>query len=251
MSSWQEVGDRVFRRRYASLDLNIGLIVGDEHVLVVDSRAHHDQADELVAHVREITARPVTVLVNTHHHWDHTFGNARFVDAEVVGHARCRTAMIDEGEVWKRHLADADWLPAEARAAIAAVELRPPTRVFDDELTLDLGGRTVTLSHPGRGHTDDDILVAVDEVLFTGDLVEESAPPAFGDSFPRAWVETLDRVVEAAAGPVVPGHGDVVDRSFVEHQRDQITRAVAGEEVFPDDVMALIRHRLEATTTAD
>lgn len=242
--TWQELGDRVFRRRYASLDLNVGLVVGDDHVLVIDSRAHHGQADDLLAEVRTVTTRPVTLLVNTHHHWDHTFGNARFVDAEVVGHERCRELLLAEGEQVRAELATAHWLPPEVRRAVAAVELRPPTRLLADRLLLDLGGRTIELAFLGRGHTDNDVVATVDDVVFAGDLVEEGAPPSFEDSHPREWVETLGRLVAMVTGPVVPGHGDVVDRAFVEEQRDRIARAVAGEQVFPDRVMAAVRERL-------
>ena len=242
-AAWDEVGDRVLRRRHAQLDLNVGLVLGDEHVLVVDSRAHDGQADELLAAVRLVTSRPVTVLVNTHHHWDHTFGNARFVDAEVVGHRRCRDQLLEHGATMRDRVAASDWMDAEDRRRLAEVEIRPPERLVDDVLDLELGGRTVRVQHLGRGHTDNDVVVLVDDVLFAGDLVEEGAPPQFGDAHPTEWVATLDRVAALAAGTVVPGHGDVVDRAFVEQQRDDIARALSGEPVFPDDVLAVLRSR--------
>lgn len=243
---WQELADGVFRRRYASLDLNVGLVVGAERVLVIDTRAHHGQADELLAHVREVTALPVDVVVNTHHHWDHTFGNARFRGAELVGHERCRQRLVDEGADVVAHLSTAAWLPDEARRAIAQVDVCPPTTVMTDALDVDLGGLVARLSHLGRGHTDNDVVVTVGDVVFAGDLVEEGAPPSFGDAYPREWVATLDRLLPTITGTVVPGHGDVVDHAFVAEQRDAIQRAVDGEPVFADEVMAVVRARLDA-----
>jgi glyoxylase-like metal-dependent hydrolase (beta-lactamase superfamily II) len=101
------------------------------------------------------------------------------------------------------------------------------------EAVIDLGDRTVTVAHLGRGHTGSDLVVLVagpvDDpvVVFTGDLVEESADPAIDDdSDVAAWPVTLDRLLEAA-GPeaiYVPGHGKVVDEHFVRRQRDWLGR---------------------------
>lgn len=244
MSAWQELGDGVFRRRWESLDLNVGLIVTETAALVVDSRANHAQADELIDEIRLITQAPVTHLVNTHHHWDHTFGNARFPAADIVGHVRCRRELIENGEVARQSLLDADWLPDEAKPLFAEVQITPPAITFDERLEIELGERVVTLVHLGRGHTDNDIIVEVDDVLFAGDLVEEGAPPQFGDAHPREWPGTLDRLIARISGIVVPGHGDIVDRDFIEGQRDQITRAIDGDPVFPEQIMTQIRERL-------
>ena len=242
---WQELGDRIFRRRYESLDLNVGLILSASAALVIDSRATHGQADELLADIRTITPLPVTHLVNTHHHWDHTFGNSRFGDAEIVGHTRCRTTLTERGEQMRQSLLEADWIPSEAKHHFEAVEITPPVTTFDHTMTIDLVDRRVELRHPGRGHTDNDILIEVDDVLFAGDLVEEGAPPQFGDAYPTEWLDTLDLVISNAPGTIVPGHGDVVDPDFVRSQRDQIARAIAGEAVFPEPIMEQLRRRLD------
>lgn len=244
MSHWQELGDGVFRRRWESLDLNVGLIVTESAALVIDTRANHAQADELIDEIRLITQAPVTHLVNTHHHWDHTFGNARFPAADIVGHVRCRRELIENGEAARRSLLDADWIPEEAKPLFAEVQIAPPEIIFDELLEIELGERVVTLTHLGRGHTDNDIIVEVDNVVFAGDLVEEGAPPQFGDAHPREWPGTLDRLIARVSGVVVPGHGDVVDREFIEGQRDQIARAIDGEPVFPEQIMTQIRERL-------
>jgi glyoxylase-like metal-dependent hydrolase (beta-lactamase superfamily II) len=82
----------------------------------------------------------------------------------------------------------------------------------------------VSLRHLGRGHTGADLVVAVDDVLFAGDLVEEGAPPAMEDSFPLEWPDTVTALLELVRGPVVPGHGAVVDAAFVTAQRDELAR---------------------------
>jgi glyoxylase-like metal-dependent hydrolase (beta-lactamase superfamily II) len=85
----------------------------------------------------------------------------------------------------------------------------------------------VVLRFLGRGHTAGDLVVEVEgdgegTVVFAGDLVEEGAPPAFEDAFPADWPATLGRLHALARGPVVPGHGAVVDAAFVGTQREEL-----------------------------
>jgi glyoxylase-like metal-dependent hydrolase (beta-lactamase superfamily II) len=186
----------------------------------------------------------VAYLVNTHHHWDHTFGNARFKASKIVGHVRCRSTLVERGEEMRQRLLAADWIPDDAKPHFEEVEITPPNTTFERSLELLVGDRPVILSHLGRGHTDNDIIIEVDGVLFAGDLVEEGAPPQFGDAFPREWPEALDALLSRSPGTIVPGHGDIVGRGFVETQRKQITRAIEGEAVFPEPIMEQIRSRL-------
>jgi glyoxylase-like metal-dependent hydrolase (beta-lactamase superfamily II) len=251
--SWQEVGDRVFRWRYERLDQNIGVILGSESVCVVDSRSTHADADELRLHVAALTSLPVNTLVNTHMHWDHTFGNARFPEATIFGHVRCRRRLLEDGEEMRSRLLGAEWVSEEMREQLREVEIVAPSVTFDDQLTIHVDDRTLDLRHLGRGHTDNDLIVTVDDVCFAGDLVEEGAPPAFGDSFPAEWVETVDRMLETAPPTIVPGHGDVVDLAFVRDQRDMLAAAIerirtgAGDAPWPEEVMSAIAARMWST----
>ena len=216
MSVWTEVGDRVFVRRYAFYDQNIGVVMGDDGVLVVDTRISHRQADEIIADLASLTPLPVRAVVNTHGHNDHAFGNHRFRPAPIWGHARCARMITDTGARQIEAVAAA--IPSLADE-LAEVVLDPPDRTFDgdsDVIELDAGGRRIDLRHIGRGHTDNDIVVLVSDaaVMFAGDLVENGAPPFFGDGYPMEWPATVERMVELVTGAVVPGHGDVGDRAF-------------------------------------
>ena len=94
---------------------------------------------------------------------------------------------------------------------LAEVVLDPPDHTFTDRATLDLDGRIVDLAYLGRGHTDNDIVITIADadVLCVGDLLENGAPPWFGDGYPMDWPATaraiLDRTGERTV--VVPGHG--------------------------------------------
>lgn len=213
---WHEVADRVYVRRYRDFNVTIGLIVGDGDMLLVDTRASERQARELQAEVRFIGQGRLHV-VNTHHHYDHVFGNFMFLPADIWGHERCALHMREDSQIALTALAAA--MPEIARE-YNEVRITPPNKTFRDRAQLEIGGRRVELHHFGRGHTDNDVAVLVPDVnvIFAGDLVEEGGPPAFEDSYPMDWPGTLAGLLEAAHGPVVPGHGDVVTRSFVQGQ---------------------------------
>jgi len=265
---WQEVGERVFRFRYRSLDLNVGAVLGDGEVLVVDTRSWAAEAEELLADLRALTGLPHRQVVNTHAHFDHCFGNATLRPAAVWGHQRCIENLRTRGEE-QRH-ATMRAMP-DAAGALAAVRIDPPDRaVGDGGATLDVGGRRVELRFCGRGHTDNDLVVLVPDVgvVFAGDLVEEGAPPSYEDAFPLEWPATVDRLLDLAPGIVVPGHGDVVGPDFVRRQRQELAamadlcgRVVTGElpaaealrrAPFPEDHArgALERARVTRTLSA-
>ncbi|SDM10721.1 MBL fold metallo-hydrolase [Nonomuraea jiangxiensis] len=222
MNEWQEVGDRVYVRRHESFDLNVGLVVGEGHCLVVDTRGSHREAADLVDSIRRITPSPWTV-VNSHSHFDHYFGNALFRPAEIWGHVRCAEEIAEWGE---RHRAGMVESRPERREEFEEVTIVPPDHTFTAAADLDIGGRTVRLRHFGLGHSSNDVVAYVPDagVVFAGDLVEEGAPPAFGDSYPLDWPVTTAAMLDELPGQViVPGHGAVVGREFAWAQHDELT----------------------------
>ena len=219
-SLWREVGDRVWIRRYESLDQTIGAIGGEAGLAVIDTRANHRLADELRDDLRQLPGEVVAV-VNTHGHWDHAFGNARFAPLPIWAHVRCADFIAATGEAARARLVESY---ADDADAFREVVLTPPTDAFETSATLELGDRQVDLRYLGLGHTDHDVVVLVPDasVLFAGDLLENAPAPAFGDSFPIAWAETGRALLELIDGAVVPGHGDPFDRSFAERQTGEL-----------------------------
>lgn len=201
MIDFAEVADRVWVARYPGFDVNVGLVAGSAGLAVIDTNASAALGRDTLDAVRRISAAPVLAAINTHAHFDHVLGSGIFRDAgaAVIAHERTAAA-LDEGA---------------------------PDRTFSSALALDLGDRTLELIHPGRGHTDGDIVVRVPDadVVFAGDLVEESAVPSFGpDCFPMEWPTSLDLMLTLTTPGtrVVPGHGAVVDQDFVYAQRAAI-----------------------------
>lgn len=230
MSGWIEVGDGAWYRREEPWDVNVGVIRGADGLCVVDTRGSHRQARELVEALRELGG-PVRAVVNSHWHFDHTWGNRVLRDegAQLWGHATLPATMRRWFDDVRESLSFADPDLAEE---LAEVEVAPPDELVDPVAIIDLGDRGVEARFLGRGHTDGDVVVTSPDadVVFAGDLVEQSGPPAYGDdSHPLAWPATADRLVGrlGPAARVVPGHGVAVDRAFCASQRDGIA-AVAG-----------------------
>lgn len=205
---FDEVGDGVYRRRYELLDQNIGVILGDTGVMVIDTRSIPSHAREVAADLRVLTSLPVRWVVNTHWHWDHVLGNSEFVGSEIWGHTRCQQMMLDSPELIKEGARRG--LGEGSVGELATTEVVAPTRVFDRGVSVDIGGRTVHMAYRGLGHTDADITLTVDDVFFAGDLLEQGAPPAFGDAYPLHWPDTVEAHLESRPRVVVPGHGDVM-----------------------------------------
>ena len=214
---WVEVGDRVFVRRYAFFDQNIGVVLGDDGALVIDTRSTHAQAREIVDDLHEVTALPVTVVVDTHGHFDHAFGNHVFRPALIWGHEDCVAFMARTADARRTRIAAEN---PEIAADLAEVIVDPPDRTFAETAYVDIGERRVELRFLGRGHTDHDIVVLVPDaaVVFAGDLLEGGAVPFFGDAYPLDWPETAFRLAELPFGVVVPGHGDHAGRRFADEQ---------------------------------
>ena len=236
--AWQEVGDRVFTRHFDFFDQQIGVVLGGRDVLVVDTRSTPAQAREIVADLRELTRDPVSTVVDSHWHFDHSFGNSVFRPAAIWGHVRAADRLRRDGAATKLEVAEE--IPKLA-PDLAEVVIDPPEHTFEDRATVEVGDRLVELSYLGRGHTDGDIAIVVPDarVLFAGDLIEEGSPPSFGDSFPLDWPATLEGLLPLATGAVVPGHGAIGDRAFIAAQLEAMRGLVALARKVHDDGLAI------------
>ena len=223
---WAEPADGIFLRSYESLDVNICVIRGDDELAVVDSRSSAKEASELQADLRALAPAEVTCLVNTHAHFDHTFGNQNFasgtgIGVPIFGHHLVPEHLAEYESprliAWQRGVGDEpprDW---------SGVVITAPTVLLAEETTLRVGTRVVELIPLGPGHTDTDLAVHIPDahVWIVGDVVEASGPPMFGSGcfpldFPRSLGSLVDRI--GVDDIVIPGHGPVVDRAFVERQ---------------------------------
>jgi glyoxylase-like metal-dependent hydrolase (beta-lactamase superfamily II) len=196
---------------------------------MIDAGSSLAEGARLRAQAQSLTGHRVTHLALTHPHFDHVFGAAAFPDAEMFG-AVGVDALLTRARDREELRADAvgNGLAAPT-AQEAADRLVPPRHLVSGEWTLDLGGgRQVLLANVGPGHTAHDLAVLVPgdpEVVFCGDLVEESGEPQAGrDAVPSHWpAAQVEQPVQGGEDALyVPGHGAVVDAAFVRAQRDAL-----------------------------
>jgi glyoxylase-like metal-dependent hydrolase (beta-lactamase superfamily II) len=229
MADFTEVANRIWVARYPWFDVNVTVVGSERGLLVVDTHGSAAAAAEVVDDVRRLGAGEVTAIVNTHWHFDHTFGNGTFRstwgEVPIHAHENAAAELAEGAERIKQRYVDA---PEDAHATeVIGTEVVLPDHTFSSAVALDLGDRAVELVYPGRGHTSGDLVVRIPDAdaLLAGDLVEESAPPYYGDdSWPMDWPLSLDIVLGLTTPEtvVVPGHGTPVDREFVETERNEI-----------------------------
>ncbi|MDX3247525.1 MBL fold metallo-hydrolase [Streptomyces sp. ME18-1-4] len=221
---WERVAAGVGRCRLPGWDCTAGLVVGAGAALMIDAGSSLAEGVRLRAQAEELTGGRVTHLALTHPHFDHVFGAAAFAGAEVFGAVGVDTVPGEElrADALRNGL-------DESAAAEASDALVRPRHLVSGDWTLDLGGgRQVLLANVGPGHTAHDLAVLVPgepEVVFCGDLVEESGEPQAGpDAVPSRWPDALDRLLRLGGEDAlyVPGHGAVVDAAFVRAQRDAL-----------------------------
>lgn len=223
-----EVADGVYARLHEGLT-NAGIIVGDEGVMIIDSLRVPSFARELIEDVRKITPKPIKYVIDTHSHWDHSWGNEEFPEATIVGHQNCRSEMldVDAQKLWmNKIIASNESWSEEAKTVI----ITPPTMTFDSKLSMYFGDRLIELRYFGRAHTSGDIFIFLpqDKLVFTGDVAQDSGVPFMMDGYMEDWVETSRLLSELPADRFVSGHGPVGEHEALVEAKDFITDLVIG-----------------------
>lgn len=196
---------------------NIGIVEGDDAVLVVDVGMGPENGARVLAAAHEKAAGRRLLVTLTHFHPEHGFGLQAFRDAAHSIYNR--TQLHELHDKGPGYLDMFRTFGPTIAAALEGVELVDPDQAYEGFAhELDLGGRTVQLLTWGRAHTRSDQVVFVPDarVLFTGDLVEERIfaiypffPPDDADVDGDLWIDVLSKLRELEPAIVVPGHGDV------------------------------------------
>ncbi len=216
------------------------VIVNDDDIVVVDSHVTPSKARDLITAIKAISTKPITALINSHHHWDHAHGNQEFAGIPIIGHeftyehlasgalnevtytdglagnaatlkrlgeqiaaaddAEERQELETYLELFSEHVKDFD--------EIAPV---PPTVTLKDRMTLYRGGREIQIIFLGRAHTGGDVVIYFpeDKLVFTGDIAF-SGPSFLGDGYVDEWPQTLENLKALDFDIFVPGHGGPV-----------------------------------------
>jgi glyoxylase-like metal-dependent hydrolase (beta-lactamase superfamily II) len=235
-------GVYVIPDRRINLVPNIGIVLGDDAVLVVDTAMGPANGDFVREEARRLGGSRRTYLTLTHFHPEHGFGAQSFTGDSTILYNR---AQADELAASGQEFIELfKTFGPEVAELLEPVELVQPHETYEGRKELDLGGRVVELVDFGGAHTKGDqiVLLPAESVLFAGDLVENRFfPIVFGDvaDGPR-WIETLDRLAGLGASTIVPGHGEVGGPELITDQRDYLihVRDLVAERA-GDDVDAV------------
>jgi cyclase len=182
---------------------NAGVLTGTRDTVVIDTMATVPRARALRAAVDRLSPGTGRLLVNTHHHGDHTFGNAVFgPSAAILAHRAAYTEMADTGLALTRLWPDVAW---------GAVEVTLPTVTFEERVTVHLGDRQAELIHLGTAHTTNDVVVwlPAERVLFAGDVVLSGATPFALMGSVAGSLAVIEQLRALDPVTVVCGHGPV------------------------------------------
>jgi glyoxylase-like metal-dependent hydrolase (beta-lactamase superfamily II) len=222
----QQIAERVwvFTDQRINLVPNIGLVVGDDAALVVDTGMGRRNGERLLERIRELSDKPL-LLTLTHFHPEHGWGAQAFKGAATIVYNRVQRKELEEKFTPFVELFSS--FGPEIAELLSDVKLVRPDVVYGGEdAELDLGGVTVQLSYHGAAHTRGDQLVLLpnERVLFAGDLVENRFFPILPDEDAHGsdWITLLERMETSGVTTVVPGHGEIGETALIAEVREYL-----------------------------
>jgi len=226
LSEVKEIADGVYLREgrhgvifEQSGIANIGFIIGNRCVAVIDTGGSPKEAESLNCAIKELTRKPICYVINTHVHPDHSLGNSALFDAGVrfVGHRNLPRALAMLGSTYIQR--------ALSTNKGKRIELQSPDQIVEDTITLDLGGRKLLLKAWPQAHTDNDLTVfdVNTSTLWAGDLLFVKHIPVIGGSGSiNGWLGVIPELAGLKVQTIVPGHGPVLadtDKGFNDLKR--------------------------------
>ena len=188
-------------------DPTSGVIIGDDAVMVIDTRSTPVAAQDLIKRVRKITKKPIKYVVLTHYHAVRVLGASAYQADYVICSDMTHDLIKERGQ--QDYKSEVQRFPRLFEGVETVPGLTWPNLTFSDQMTIYLGKLEVQLMHLGKAHTKGDIVVWLprQRILFSGDLVENGATPYAGDAYLREWPDTLQRARDLKPRMLVPGRG--------------------------------------------
>ena len=213
-------------------DPNSGVIIGDDSVMIVEAQATPRLANKVIEKVRSITDKPISHVVLTHYHAVRVLGASAYGAEQIIMGETARGMVMERGqEDWDSEF---QRFPRLFEGYESIPGLTYPTMTFNDSMTVYLGNRRVDLMHVGRAHTAGDIVIHVpdENVMFTGDIVEDHSACYCGDGYFNEWGHTLDNIMSFDVDAIAPGRGDALVG------KDAVERAIESTRDFVESTYA-------------
>ncbi|MBK8814343.1 MAG: quinoprotein relay system zinc metallohydrolase 2 [Methylococcaceae bacterium] len=224
---------------------NIGFIIGQRCVAVIDSGGNPEQGKALKNAIENVTSKPICYVINTHVHPDHIYGNSAFKDtgAKFVGHEKLARAMSARGDYYLQKA------PELLGIKLSAQDIIPPDITVSNHLDLDLGRRKLKLTAHPPAHTDNDLSVydQQTDTLWLADLLFIEHLPSIDGSL-KGWLAEMDKLESKTFKTVIPGHGTRVTNwpKAMQPQKEYLnsllleTRTAIKNGVFLEDAVKSI-----------
>ena len=191
---------------------NTGFVVGDRSVVSIDACSTQRRTRAYLDRIAAVTTAPVTTLINTHHHGDHTYGNCEFGPVTIIGHEQCRVEVVNTGLLGNLGI----WEPVDW----GDLRVAPPTVTFTDRLQVWSDDTPLEVSYVGQpAHTSNDIVIWLPDarVLFCGDLLFNGGTPFLLMGSVTGAIEVLTKVISPIpASTIVPGHGELCGPDLID-----------------------------------
>ncbi len=194
---------------------NAGLVTGSRYAVIIDTLFTEARNRAFREAVDQIVSVPITTVLNTHHHADHTWGNSTYPEATIIGHERCREETITTGLSVQSFFPTADF---------GHIDVVPAFVTFTDRLDIHVDDLKLELHYVGPAHTSNDVVVWVPErrLMFTGDVAFNGGTPFFIQGSLAGHLAACERVKEFGAERIVPGHGAVCEPDALDRMLDYL-----------------------------
>jgi glyoxylase-like metal-dependent hydrolase (beta-lactamase superfamily II) len=220
----REIAERVILipDQYVDLVPNIGIVIGTDAVLVIDSGIGKENGERVLQKALEVAAGKPLLFTMTHFHPEHAFGAQAFKGlATIISSTTQANELREKGPIYLNIFRG---LGPDAQKALEGVEFVTPDETYQGERNIDLGDKRVVLRELNGGHTRGDGIVFLpqEQILFTGDLVENRLCPILydQDASINRWIEELTYMMHLSPATVVPGHGEAGTVKLVQEFQD-------------------------------
>lgn len=227
--------------------VNSILVIGDTGAIVVDTGFTDEIGTMLAKQVAKLTAKPVTHVINTHHHGDHSLGNTAFPNAQILSSEQCRKLALEYGAEWISIVESAAGRKFPNTKVITASVTYPQNSKTD----LTLAGVKMQFWIPEAAHTMGDMMIWLpdDQVLLAGDVLVNKVTPAFRDAKLKEWINALAEIQNLPIKTIVPGHGPLMTKQDAAAMHQRMASLYSGIEAGVKDGLtdSEIRKKLNLT----